>query len=661
MPILIILYGYGTIVDMRLRDASKVLHYDTKKKAKDKKARLTKTEASTGFDWKKGVQEPVKSKYLVYLTIGTFLFFVTAVATAYFVQYAGIDRTISTSKIAITTQGATSVNNGSAVPLTIRIANRNPVPVQGVSLVIGFPRGTYKEEEGGAVTLWRREELFLDTIQKGEILNKHITPIFYGTSGEEKEIIYTLKYDVAGVAESSQKNESYAVVLRESPVRINTLQYTTPTVGKEVSFTTTIQSNSPSTPAMTFVNLRYPSGFTPKTFSLRPFSSAADSVEWRFSDLQPGTEETIVMSGTIHGADQEQQAVSVEVLVSPTGNPEDAVVVADAEDILTVGKAFFGMRLALNGAETGRIVASPGETVRADVRWLNQDTARINGLVITATVTGTGLDESSIEPKDGGYFDELQRTIVWDRKSVDSFSSVGAGRGGVVSFEFQTLPDRIEFSEEQKYIRIALSARAMRSETGNVEEVQDASVGRVSLRSVLQVAANTLYATSVVKNSGPLPPQVGKTTTYTLKYFIKNSGNEVSDVLLKVPLGQKVVLTEATAGVAGNEWRYDKEEHAVYISLASLTARGPQSSRSIEMQVAVKPEPDDVDGYITLAGRGAYSAFDAYAGESIAGTTKRLTTQIVAEKVEETEVTEYRHIVEEDVKREIMSDIVDAQ
>lgn len=629
---------------MRLRDVSKILNYDTRKKAVDKKAKLTKEETNTDAEWKKEVQDPKKSKYLVYLTVGTFLFFVTAIATAYFVRYAGIDREILPHKVTIVTQGATIVDGGSAVPLTVRIANRNPVSIQSATLFVTYPIGTYKKEE--TITRLRRDKFILGEVKTGEIVNQHITPIFYGKSGEKRNIQYLLEYNTAGVTEPTEVTNNHEVLLRSSPVLLSSPKYTTPVAGKEVVFTIDVQSNSTETLPATYVDLTYPSGFTPNPSGFTPSPSNVEGTRWKFSGLEPGTEKTIKVKGTIRGEEGGSQAILSRVLIVPTGDIKEAIEIASEEEILTIGKAFLAVDLTLNGKSTDHIVISPGGTVKGNIYWRNQDSAKLSDLIITAAITGSGLDESSISAEDGGYFDEIRKQIVWDSRSSSSFSSLNIGKSGTVSFRFKALPDRIEFSRPQKYILTNVSAKARRAKTDKVESVKNIAVGQVRLRSVLQAAANTLYATSAIKNGGPLPPQVGKITAYALTYFIKNSGNNLSNIKIEIPLGQGAEITEITSGIALNEWEYDQETHTVIIHIPSLTAGGAQSSRSIELQVVVKPKPQNVGGHITLAKRTNYSAWDTFIEEKIRGSISPLTTHITAEKTDGTRVVEYQQKIE---------------
>ena len=114
-----------------------------------------------------------------------------------------------------------------------------------------------------------------------------------------------------------------------------------------------------------------------------------------------------------------------------------------------------------------------------------------------------------------------------------------------------------------------------------------------------------------------------------------------------MPLGRGVTLTDVTSGIALNEWEYDEDQRVVAVRVPQLTSNGPRSSRSIEFQVVVKPQEQDVGRHLVLAKRAKYSARDTFVDEVLEGSVEPLTTEIVAEPIEETRVVEYQQEVEE--------------
>ena len=414
---------------MRLWDVSKILYYNTKRKPADRKVSLRKEESTVGSEWKKEDVGPRRSRYLVYFSFVTFLFFLAAVGIAYYVSVSGIDRTVSTSKITIVTQGPAVADGGTAVPLAIRVANRNPIAIQDVSLTVTYPPGSYRKD--GGIAHITSEIFSWDMIDSGEVASARIAPILYGREGERKSIRYELRYLAVGSSQPTKVTDSYEVLLRSSPLRLGTPRHTTPIAGKEFSFSVTVQSNATETPPEASVELTYPTGFVPTEFSPRPFGTGAGTGRWRVPYLRPGGEFTVTVRGIIRGDERNEQSIIARAFAKPSGSASDDGILVAKEDVLfSIAKSFLAVTLNLDaptGTDGRYGIVSPGDRVRGEVRWENQDAAQLENLIITAALSGTGLDESSIQPGGGGYFDEIQRNIIWDQQQRNSFSSVAVG------------------------------------------------------------------------------------------------------------------------------------------------------------------------------------------------------------------------------------------
>ena len=613
---------------MRLRDASKTLYYDVKKKVLDHRAPLKKEESTLPDDWEESSGMPARSNYLIYLAIATFFFFFITVGVAYFVQFAGIDRTVSTSKITILTQGPTIIDSGSASPLTVRIANGNPVPIQNATLTIIYPDGTYKE--AGEVVRLHRDEFAIGSMETGEVVSKNISPVLYGTDGQKKQIMYEFGYQAQGTSQPTRVSGSHDITIRTTPILLAEPSYTSPVSGKEIQFRTSVQSNMKDVIDAVYVQISYPTGFVPDAFSSSPFN--AEGTLWRLSSMRPNERRDVWVKGIINGKERDEQALVVSVFVSPTGRLDESVKVAEESVIFAIERSFIDIDLSLNGSSSDTVVVSPSGNVSARLSWKNLDRDRIEDLVITATLSGNGLDESSIE-SGIGHFNGPQKQIIWDKKQIRSFSLVRAGGQGELSFSFSALPDRVEVSQPQRNIQVSISARALRAQTKSIDSIDHAVKRQVSLRGILQVAANTLYTTGSWENRGPLPPQVGKRTSYTLKYDVKNSGNPTQDFAMKIPLARDVIFAGQVEGISHDMWSYDEGFNEITIRVPSIAATGQRSSRSIELQVIVEPKPENAGKRLILAKQTSWRARDAYVNETLQGTIPALTTKILAESL----------------------------
>ncbi len=610
---------------MRLKDVSKILHHDIGKKPADRKAVLRQDTTTAKDDWEQDPAPPIRSRYLMYLTLITFVFFLATAGIAYFVQISGSDRSVSTSKISISTQGASVVDGGRVVPLSVRIANRNPVAIQNVKFVITYPPGTYKK--GEPVTRLPTEEFKWSAVKSGEVVSIRIAPLLYGTVGERKELRYYLEYQAEGSSQPTQINETYAVQIRSAPLVISTLRHTTPVAGKNMTLTVGVRHNTAEKTPGAVVELVYPRGFTPTSFSTEPINR--EKTVWRVKTLRPDEEQIIRITGILQGKESDEQSAVARIYAAPSDRK--STVIAEKNVVFSVSKSFLSVALKMEGNADNRITVSPGDEIEVKLDWKNEDTAQLQNLVITAALSGTGLNESSIRPGSGGYFNEVARQIVWDRRQIDGFTSVAAGGTGALRFRFRALSNQVEFAQAEKTVQISISAQARRVVNGQTEKIQNIAVGRIDLRSVLRTVGNTLYATSSIKNRGPIPPRVGEKTSYVLKYFIKNDGNTLSDVVMRIPLERDVELTGQINGITREEWEYDEDTHTFTVRIPSLAPVGPQSSRLFELQVVIEPTARDVGKEIALTKQSDYEAYDTYVDETFTGTLSEFTSRITAE------------------------------
>ena len=617
---------------MRLRDVAKTLYHDTRKTSYDREPTFRPVEArDLKDDWDTPVSDKRSFPLLRYITIGAFLFFLLSILFAVLLQLVGVDRSVSSDKVSLVTQGVTSTSSGVVQTFSVRVANRNPVALREATLSVIYPEGSY-QEKNGEVRRAYREEFSIGEMQSGSVIPVDFIVAFYGKSGEEKQVRYALEYRVADSLQRVRVTDSYTVVLSDSPVVLGKPQSTSPVAGKEVTFTIPLRVASSTDLSSLYLQLTYPLGFTPTSFSLRPFD--ASSALWRIQQLPGGSERSVSVTGILRGEISDEQSIVAKVLAAPTGSLKDSFTIAEEGKILSIERSFLETELSFGRSPGDRIsTVSPGEKIEGFITWRVADPSPLNDVRISLSLEGSGLNESSINVKSGGYFDEINRELVWDFQNIPSLVSVRSGATGVFRFSFSALPDRIEFAQAKKSIRAAVSATGYRVVTDQVESLRAISVAEISLRSVLQVVGSTLHSSGSIPNVGPIPPRVGEQTYYSLQYFVKNSGNEVADFLLEIPFTRTTRFNYVISGVRPGEWRYDEKRHTLTVQFPLLAAVGAQTSRLFEFQVSVVPVSRDVGTVLALTQGGEYRARDTYVGELFEAQLTPLTTEIFSEAV----------------------------
>lgn len=616
---------------MWLEKAQKTLQYERSKRGAIRKPKLKRKDSTVREDFEGAVIETKASKYLVALTIVTFIFVIVSVAIAVFVNLSGNDNQYSPEKILITTDAPGNLDSASSVLLQIKISNRNPVVLQRVRLSVTYPEGVYRVDERGIRS--NRDEFEIGSLGIGDSITQIIKPSIYGQANEEKTIRYELEYRAEGSQQPVVKKAEYTFSLRNAPIVFSPIKHTTPISGKEMTISFTVQSNTIENLRNVRVHLRYPSEFVPHTSSEGARKPDNDEVlVWSTPFLSPGEVRDFSVTGVIRENQNREQSIVLEGFLPAVDDEGAGIKVARTEKIFTVGSSFFDIAIKLNGKESDEFLVSPSSLLNGTLELVNLDSEQLEDLIVRLDFSGTGLNESTIDSP-YGYYDEIQKQLIWTPQEMDDFAIVRAGEEFALRFSFEILPNRLEFAQPGKTVSLNASATAFRVSTGATESLRNIAATEFLVSSVLQVSANTLYSTSTIPNTGSIPPRVGRVTSYVLQYFLKNSGNKLTDVELSFTLPRGVELTGQYAGIVLEEFSYDEADRRVTVAMPSLEAYGSRSGRAVEIQVQVRPSSTDVDEFLQIASAAEFRARDSHTGKTYEGRTSPLTTQISVEPV----------------------------
>ena len=148
----------------------------------------------------------------------------------------------------------------------------------------------------------------------------------------------------------------------------------------------------------------------------------------------------------------------------------------------------------------------------------------------------------------------------------------------------------------------------------------------ISDRAVLSVGTNLILEAAALyddgrlglTSSGPLPPQVGQTTSYTVRWRIGSTLNDVSDVRLVAVLPDGVSYTGKTYSTGG-EVQYNERSGELVWTLPfmeGLTGRA-LPYQELHVQVAIRPGEDKRGQPVKLLNRVSLEAVDQFTEEAV--------------------------------------------
>lgn len=527
---------------------------------------------------------------------------------------------ISSSNINIDVKGLSRVDSGKIVNLDVAIENKNESLLELATLLVEFPSGFFSED-GNELT---RERYSLGEIGAKSSINKPIDFILFGEEDEEKNIKFTLEYRLEGSNAIFAKEMDYTVKIARPAVGVSVSMPKEINARQEMKLEISLVSNSDSIIKGLVVKVDYPSGFQ---FSKADPKPQTKNNTWSLGDLGPTQQRKINIYGAIEGQDLEEKAFRVE-----TGAINKAgvfVLYGSNIEKVSLKKPFLDLTLFLGGENDENNTAFSGEGVRAEIVWKNNLSANATDVVIEAKIKGRALDEKSISVSNGTYR-TFDKTLVWNSSTVPELKLIESGGSGKVNFSFKIISPLPIVSADDKNFVIDLECSIKgktASEILGETEISSNVSKQVKISSFLQLASKILHYTGDFQNTGPMPPQVGKETTYTVVWSFGNTSNDFSDVKARALL-PSYVRWLAKISPSNENISYNNETGEVVWSISKLQAGAGilWPVKQISFQISFAPSLNQIGTSPVLVSDTAFEGKDVFTGNIIEETKSNLNT-----------------------------------
>lgn len=473
----------------------------------------------------------VQRKIYKYLFIFSILFLGLAIIVGAY-TFLGGKNFVSVDNIDILIEGPTSISGGEALNLSLTIQNKNATNIELVDLIVEYPEGT-KDPQAPEKDLGR-QRFSLGDIKSQSIAKKNLSALLFGEEGEQKQIKFTAEYRTAGSNAIFYKEKIYQVSISSSPLLLSIEAMDKVLSNQTTDIAVTVTSNTKTVLKNIMLSFDLPFGFS--VLSSNPSATFGNST-WRLGDLSPGAKRTIVIQGSVGGQDGEERTVRVNAgIQSQTNERQIATNIISRIHTFSIEKPFLGLDLTLDG-ERSDLASLAGRTVRAEIIWTNNSQSKITNTRIEAKLGGNVLDKNSVYVSDGGNYDSLSNTIVFEAGRTDGLSDIAPGEQGRIGFNFRSISSSPGQAVSNPMITVTVSAKGDRlDESGAPSEIQSGISRSVKLTSNLALSSRAIYSGGSFQNTGPLPPQAEKITTYNIIWTVTNTSNAITGARVEATL-----------------------------------------------------------------------------------------------------------------------------
>tara|TARA_Y100000310_G_C20703029_1_gene831855 strand:- start:2123 stop:4051 length:1929 start_codon:yes stop_codon:yes gene_type:complete len=599
-----------------------------------KRQKLEKEDISAKTDWEaepakasaSKIQEPFfQSSLLIKLFFISLLFFVLAGSIAAYRLF--IDPIVSSPQnLDITVQAPASLPGGEETSFQVIITNNNKSTIEAALLEITYPEGTQLVDVPGSDNRKTRTEL--GAILPGQQIAETVRMIVFGEENTEKTIALNIEYRAEGSSATFSKDKIYEFVLTTSPASLSVDIPNEVNVGEEAEIMIDVVSNSKNVLEDFMVNVEYPFGF--EFVDATPSPTFGNNV-WYVGDLAPAAGTSIVVRGVVNGQIEDQKTFKIFAGIQDEENTRNIDVVYNSFiQTVLIKKPFLAVNFSINGDSlSDEIVLASNGRVSGDIKWSNNLSSRILNGSFSLKINGDVVNKSSVT-QDKGFYQSGGNTIVWNQTTDRTLSIIEPGESGSERFDFKTKPLFGLDLFKNPSIDLLLEFTGERVSPGfPSESIRFTQSKKIKINSDVQLSADGFYFTGPFTNSGPLPPKVDNSTTYTIDWTIFNSSNRISNasVVASLPIyvtwlnttspsTEDIVFNESTGEIV-----WDVGDIPVGVNVTIPV-------RKVSFQVGLTPSISQINLTPVIISESRFTGKDTFTGAIVDTTSPPVNTVI---------------------------------
>ncbi len=560
--------------------------------------------------------------FLKVMLVGAGVFFLGALAFLGYYFFLGPgSMTVAPRNIDITVVGPLQVTGGEPVTLQVAIVNKNRAALELADLVVKYPDGSRSVADSSKNP---DDRIALGAIEPGGRRQGTVSAVLVGKGGDRVVIPVELEYRIQGSNSIYVARSEYALTFVTSPITITVEGNPEVVSGQTTEVTVTLTSNATTPIEGVLITGEFPFGFTFSSSDPSPLSEKL----WSVGTIRPGEKKVITLRGAVRGERGDER--TFRFVVGTKKNPKDSgptVVLGEQKLAVVVARPFIGLTISANKGTGEAAVVKPGETVSVTVDWKNNLATPITNAVIVARLSGMP-DGTPVKTTDG-FFRSSDNVVLWDKSTTGgTLANLAPGASGSVSFSFE-MPssEDLAIMRDPRLVVTVNAGGSRLSEKGVPENLQSVSMQTIKVASDLQLIAQGLYYTNPFTSAGPLPPQVGKETTYAVVFTVLNTTNKITDASISAELPSYVRWT-GIYSPASEKIEFDSRSGRIVWRIGDIepgVGINGAAPRQAAIAIGFSPSLGQVGSQPMLVDTVTLSGTDSATGEKVTRTT---TTQI---------------------------------
>jgi len=570
----------------------------------------------TPSDWsklkKKGLS-PRRKKYWLIGSLAVFIFLIV-IGWLFWHGLTSFDK----DKVGLEINGAERVISGEEIVYIIRYQNQTRLELTQLQLVFHYPEQSIPSETDDLV-----QAIELDDLAVGQENQIELPARIIGLEDEKKTAWAELNYQPAGLSSTFTNRAEFSNEIISVPLILDLDLPDRLVNGQSFRFSLKYVNQAEVSFENLGVKINYPTGFSFQSADPQP---SEENNSWSLDNLMAGQEGKIFIQGLIQGEEGQAQSFRAELGIF---KEEEFEPIAKTINALEISSSPLSVDQTVNGQTN--YIAKAGERLVYLINYQNTTDVGIDEVVITSELTGAAFDLSSLDLKEGS-FDGASRTITWKTSNLPALEFLRPGQNGQLSFSIN-LKDPLPInSYTDKNFEVTNSVKIDSSQPPlSLGDIQIAGQSQLVSKIASQLTLQTkgYYYDDLISNSGPIPPKVGQTTTYTIKWRLINTANDLEEVKFEASLPPHVQWQDRVSPSDEN-LNYNARTGRLTWQVGHLPAATGVllPVKQVAFQVAITPGLAHLGGFVELIGQSRANGRDTFANLDLEKTSSPIDTDL---------------------------------
>jgi hypothetical protein len=498
------------------------------------------------------------------------------------------------------------------VEYTVKYKNNGNVRLEEPRLIFEFPEYTLLEEG-----LSRRQEIGpeeLGDIYPGEEKTFQFKGRLFGKEGDIKTAKAWLSYRPKNLQARYESTTTFTTEIKSVPLTFDFDLSSKIEAGRDFKFSLNYYSSLDYPISNLGIKIEYPSDFE----FLGSDPQGLAKTEWEISLLNQAEGGRVEITGRLSGEVKEQKIFKAALGI---WQEDEFVLLKEITRGVEITRPRLFVFQRINGQS--QYTANPGGLLHYEIFFRNIGEEPFTDLFLVVSLEGRGFNLETVKA-DLSQFKKGDNSIIWDWRDVPKLRFLGQGEEGKVEF-WVNLKDGWEISSPQE-------KNAVLKNTVLISQIKEEFETKVN--SKLAISQRGYFQEEVFGNSGPIPPKVGETTTYTVIWEAKNYFNDVKNVKVKAVLPSNVRLTgKIFPEEESSKFAFDIQSREIIwmvkddqVMEAGTGVLNP--APNIAFQVALTPTSDQKGKVSPIIKEGIITGEDQWTESFIEGKTSAIDTTL---------------------------------